>query len=149
MLACVSVQLVAGPCTVFSEGLTDICSINEAEQIHQGHCGHDVQVNLPPESGLGLLVKLDQGMSVLIGRKMAAFRRIMSTFRHERFLVMGDDFVIPSGLGVGDGSSHDEGSTRGEVQSRIWGERKSENKELCCQGVMGNYHQKGPSYDPL
>lgn len=44
--------------------ITDVCAVDEAEEVEQRHGGDDVQVNLPPQTRLSLGVELNQGMSI-------------------------------------------------------------------------------------
>lgn len=45
---------------------TDVGPVDEAEEVEQGDGGHDHEVDLPPQLGLGLWVELDEGLSMSV-----------------------------------------------------------------------------------
>jgi len=42
--------------------------VNEAEEVQQGHCRDDVEVNLADQFSLGCTVKLDEGVACVCER---------------------------------------------------------------------------------
>ena len=58
-------------------GLTDVGSVDEAEQVEQGDCGYDHEVNLEPQLGFGFGVDVHERVAVLVRRGLTALSGIM------------------------------------------------------------------------
>jgi hypothetical protein len=49
--------------------ITDIGTVNETEQIQQGHRGHNVEIDFAPQPCFGPLVESDQGDAISGNRR--------------------------------------------------------------------------------
>lgn len=60
------------PSTTQLSRRTDICSVDEAEQVQDRHSRNDVQINLETQPRFSLLVEGQKRVSKLVGRSMSA-----------------------------------------------------------------------------
>jgi hypothetical protein len=64
-------------------GLTDICAVNETEEIQQCHRRHDAEINLPPKPRFGFGIEMNERVAVTTH---VSIRKVMSNQERPTYL---------------------------------------------------------------